>query len=96
MSARISSSPSQDLVPQTADPHAPTVKFSRGSAEPSEDFDGRDALPVGTRLDEFEVLHVLGTGGFGIVYLALDHALMRQVAIKEYMPSALAVRGLGS
>ena len=97
MSARIPSSPPQHLVPPTADRHTPTVKFSRhGASEPSEDFDGRDALPVGTRLAEFEVLHVLGTGGFGIVYLALDHGLMRQVAIKEYMPSALAVRGLGS
>ncbi len=76
---------------------APTVKFSRaGLNAPHEGFDGRDALPVGTRLAEFELLCVLGTGGFGIVYLALDHALMRQVAIKEYMPSSLAVRGAGS
>ncbi len=76
---------------------APTVKFSRaGSTGPHEGVDNRDALPVGTRLAEFELLCVLGTGGFGIVYLALDHALMRQVAIKEYMPSSLAVRGAGS
>ena len=52
------------------------------------------ALPPGTRLDEFELLQVLGVGGFGIVYLALDHALLRKVAIKEYMPSALAQRGV--
>jgi len=63
---------------------------------PHEGVDNRDALPVGTRLAEFELLCVLGTGGFGIVYLALDHALMRQVAIKEYMPGSLAVRGAGS
>jgi serine/threonine protein kinase len=63
---------------------------------PHDSFDNRDALPVGTRLAEFELLCVLGTGGFGIVYLALDHALMRQVAIKEYMPGSLAVRGAGS
>ncbi len=31
-------------------------------------------------------------GGFGIVYLAQDHALHRRVALKEYMPSALAAR----
>ncbi len=51
-----------------------------------------DALPAGTRLGEFEIQQVLGVGGFGIVYLALDHALERQVAIKEYMPASLAAR----
>ncbi|WP_425260757.1 serine/threonine protein kinase [Rubrivivax sp. RP6-9] len=50
------------------------------------------ALPIGTRLGEFEVLRVLGVGGFGIVYLAVDHALEREVAVKEYMPAALAGR----
>jgi hypothetical protein len=50
------------------------------------------ALPPGTRLGEFEVLEVLGLGGFGIVYRALDHALEREVAIKEYMPAMLAGR----
>jgi non-specific serine/threonine protein kinase len=73
-----------------------TVQFDRHEAAPPDgEFDGRDALPAGTRLGEFEILCVLGTGGFGIVYLALDHALMRQVAIKEYMPSSLALRGRG-
>ncbi|HZW72513.1 MAG TPA: protein kinase, partial [Caldimonas sp.] len=51
-----------------------------------------DALPPGTRLDEFELLSVLGIGAFGIVYLAYDHVLVRRVAIKEYMPAALAGR----
>jgi serine/threonine protein kinase len=54
-----------------------------------------DALPTGTRLGEFEIQQVLGIGGFGIVYLAFDHALERQVAIKEYMPAALAGRSQG-
>jgi serine/threonine protein kinase len=52
----------------------------------------RDALPAGTRLGEFEVLSLLGVGGFGMVYHAFDHSLERQVAIKEYMPSSLAER----
>lgn len=50
------------------------------------------ALPRGTRLGEFELLRVLGVGGFGIVYLAFDHALEREVAVKEYMPASLAGR----
>jgi len=52
-----------------------------------------EALPVGTRLFEFEIVDLVGQGGFGIVYLADDHSLQRRVAIKEYMPSALATRG---
>ena len=54
-----------------------------------------DALPPGTRFAEFEIIRVLGVGGFGIVYLAQDHSLERQVALKEYMPASLAQRGAG-
>jgi serine/threonine protein kinase len=54
--------------------------------------DQGNALPVGTMLGEFELTRVVGEGGFGIVYLAQDHSLGRRVALKEYMPSALAAR----
>ncbi len=54
--------------------------------------DAPNALPVGTRLGEYELRSLLGVGGFGIVYLAFDHALEREVAIKEYMPASLAGR----
>ena len=53
---------------------------------------GGNALPLGTMLGEFELVRVLGEGGFGVVYLAHDHSLRREVAIKEYMPAALASR----
>lgn len=56
-------------------------------AEPAD-----EALPLGTRLAEFELIGLVGQGGFGIVYLARDHSLQRDVALKEYMPSSLAVR----
>lgn len=52
-----------------------------------------NCLPIGTRLAEFEITGVVGEGGFGNVYLAFDHSLQRTVAIKEYMPVALASRG---
>jgi serine/threonine protein kinase len=51
-----------------------------------------NALLPGTRLGEFEIRGVIGVGGFGIVYRALDHDLEREVAIKEYMPGQLAGR----
>ncbi len=54
-----------------------------------------DALPPGTRLAEFEIQELLGVGGFGMVYKAFDHSLLRAVAIKEFMPSALAGRSQG-
>ncbi len=58
----------------------------------SRDADAINALPVGTRFGELEITGTLGVGGFGIVYLARDHSLEREVAIKEYMPSQFASR----
>ncbi|MFZ2650491.1 MAG: serine/threonine-protein kinase, partial [Burkholderiaceae bacterium] len=55
-----------------------------------------DALAPGTRFAEFEILRVIGVGGFGVVYLAMDHSLQREVALKEYMPASLATRGVGA
>ncbi|WP_130470478.1 bifunctional serine/threonine-protein kinase/formylglycine-generating enzyme family protein [Candidatus Magnetaquicoccus inordinatus] len=51
-----------------------------------------DALLPGTRLLWFEILKVLGKGGFGITYLGRDTQLERDVAIKEYLPAAYASR----
>jgi serine/threonine protein kinase len=50
------------------------------------------ALPVGSKLFEFEIESVLGHGGFGITYLARDTLLQEQVAIKEYLPNDFAIR----
>ncbi|RYF69140.1 MAG: serine/threonine protein kinase, partial [Comamonadaceae bacterium] len=50
------------------------------------------ALPSGTAIEGFRIVRPIGEGGFGIVYLAWDEALERNVAIKEYMPAQLATR----
>jgi serine/threonine protein kinase len=50
------------------------------------------AMAPGTRLGEFEITGVVGEGGFGIVYSALDSSLDRVVAVKEYLPAAFAGR----
>jgi hypothetical protein len=49
-------------------------------------------LIAGTRLQAYELVSVLGQGGFGVTYLARDGQLGRQVAIKEYLPASLAIR----
>ena len=55
-----------------------------------------DALPYGTMLAEFEILELVGVGGFGMVYRAYDRSLQRTVAIKEYMPVTLVGRTAGT
>lgn len=40
----------------------------------------------------YEVLSVIGTGGFSIIYKAYDHELNATVAIKEYFPNTIAER----
>ena len=54
--------------------------------------DRRDALPQGCVLRDYTIQAVLGHGGFGIVYKASHNELDQVVAIKEYLPSELAVR----
>jgi len=51
------------------------------------------ALPLGSILKErYIVGRVLGQGGFGITYAALDFGTKKLMAIKEYLPEMLASR----
>lgn len=51
-----------------------------------------DALAPGSKLLWFEIVRVLGKGGFGITYLGRDTNQDRLVAIKEYLPTTFASR----
>ena len=51
-----------------------------------------NALPAGTRIAEYELVEVLGAGGFGLTYRAWDIALEKYIAIKEYLPRDFATR----
>lgn len=50
---------------------------------------GPPALAAGEQVDRYEVLHVLGAGGMGVVYDALDTSLNRRVALKVMQPTLL-------
>jgi len=71
----------------------PDQSASSGTGTPPVDF---VALSAGRMIGRYEIVSVLGQGGFGITYRALDSQLHRAVAIKEYLPLALAVRQDGT
>jgi serine/threonine protein kinase len=50
------------------------------------------ALPAGYGLQEYRIEKLLGVGGFGLTYLALDQNLNLKVALKEYLPGDIALR----
>ena len=50
------------------------------------------ALAPGYRLENYWLEAVLGHGGFGITYRAVDEDLLDTVAIKEYLPREVAFR----
>ena len=71
---------------------APDFEETRAVAQSTGDV----TLPPGTRLRDYEITRVIAEGAFGIVYLARDHSLHRQVAVKEYFPASIATRAADS
>ena len=77
---------------------APTVEGGVctrcGEPELKATGNGDNALAPGTSLGKgrLTVGKKLGSGGFGVTYIAFDSKLNRRVALKEFMPNYLAVR----
>ena len=84
-----------NLCPNCFQPMDPNAKFCSNCG-----FSGRSnqekypvALPAGTVLaGRYIVGRVLGQGGFGITYLALDYQTKEKVALKEYFPETMVTR----
>ncbi len=55
-------------------------------------------LRIGSTLQsgKYEIIKVLGQGGFGITYLAIHVRLNKKVAIKEFFPKAFCDRDVDS
>ena len=53
------------------------------------------ALASGVRLRDYEITGLIGESSLSVIYLAWDGSLQRKVAIKEYLPAALASRAAG-
>ncbi|MFZ4624285.1 MAG: protein kinase domain-containing protein [Rhodoferax sp.] len=83
--------PSEDAIETVIAP-GNAAQVAPSPTHPASSEDEHQAMPNGTRLAEFEITRLIGVGGFGIVYLAHDASLGRDVALKEYMPSSLAFR----
>jgi len=52
----------------------------------------RDCLPTGTVIDCYTLIKLIGSGGFSLIYLAVDEDTQDHVVIKEYLPKKMAVR----
>src|SRR5689334_4190672 len=56
----------------------------------------RGTLQIGTCVGAYQILGILGQGSFGITYRARSATRERDVAIKEYFPTALSLREANS
>jgi non-specific serine/threonine protein kinase len=65
---------------------------SRSAGQKPEAAQSGAALPVGSRLDNYEITGLVRQSAFVAVYASIDHSLHRKVFVEEYLPTALADR----
>lgn len=80
---------------QTCDVSGPCPHCGYGPAQDAGKFP--QALPHGSILaGQYITGRILGQGGFGITYLALDNKSGERVALKEFLPDTMAGRSAGT
>ena len=60
------------------------------------DDNNQTQLKPDSVLANYRIIKLLGKGGFGLTYLALDKKRNKPVAIKEYFPDGIAKIGRAS
>lgn len=50
----------------------------------------RKPLEIGHNIGGYDIVRVIGQGGFGIVYEAINKTTRERVAIKQFYPNAIA------
>src|SRR5436309_596665 len=70
----------KDSAARAATPMPPAIPIP--GFEPTQRYTAaqHNALPPGTQINDYQIVRVLGEGGFSIVYLAEDRTLERRVA----------------
>ena len=94
-----SSPPEPDPPPEPDDPDAlddPDATLVAGDGPPRPGGPHPGDLPPGAELEHFRVEALLGRGGMGAVYRALDLSLQRFVALKVIRPGAAKSTAPGS